>query len=96
MKVTGTRKKIFILWVTVFLGLFLTACGSKVNEDNFNKIQVGMTYEEVTSILGSSTESSSVQIGGLSGTSARWTGEEGTIQVQFLNGKVRIKQFSKP
>jgi len=92
MKKTG----VLLLAVPFFLWLSLSACGSKVNQDNFNKIQVGMTYEDVASILGPSTESSSVQIGGLSGTSARWAGEQGTIQIQFLNGKVRIKQFSKP
>ena len=90
MKIRG------VILLAVSICLVMSACGSKVSQENFNRIQVGMTFEEVTAILGPSTESSSVQISGLSGTSAKWVGEEGTIQIQFLNGRVRIKQFSKP
>jgi hypothetical protein len=90
------KRGVIILAVSFLFWFVMSACGSKVNQDNFNKIQVGMTFEEVTGILGPSTESSSVQIGGLSGTSAKWASKEGAIQIQFLNGKVRIKQFSKP
>lgn len=90
------KGSVFVLAVSFFLWFVMSACGSKVNQDHFNKIEVGMTFEQVKAILGPSSESSSVQIGGLSGTSAKWTSEEGTIQIQFLNGKVRIKQFSKP
>jgi len=90
------KRGLIILAMGFFFWFVMSACGSKVKQDNFNKIQVGMTLEEVRAILGPSTESSSVQIGGLSGTSATWTSKEGTIQIQFLNGKVRIKQFSKP
>jgi hypothetical protein len=31
----------------------------------------------------------------MSGGSATWQGEEGTISIQFVNGKVKAKQFSK-
>ena len=90
MKIRG------VILLAVSICLVASACGSKVSQGNFNKIQVGMTFEEVTAILGPSTESSSVQISGLSGTSSKWAGKEGTIQIQFLNGRVRIKQFSRP
>ena len=90
MKIRG------VILLAVSICLVVSACGSKVSQGNFNKIQVGMTFEEVTAILGPSTESSSVQISGLSGTSSKWAGKEGTIQIQFLNGRVRIKQFSRP
>lgn len=81
--------------VVVIILLFPMACGSKVNRDNFEKIRTDMTYEEVEGILGSATESSGVDIGGLSGGSSTWTSKEGTITIQFLNGKVKAKQFSK-
>ena len=74
----------------------LGACGSKANESNYNKIEIDMTEEQVKSLLGSPAESSSIQVAGLSGTSSKWVGKEGTINVQFLNGKVKAKAFSKP
>lgn len=78
----------------LLLALFV-ACGSKTNENNYNKIEIDMTEEQVKSLLGSPTESSSIQVAGLSGTSSKWVGKEGTINVQFLNGKVKAKAFSK-
>ena len=70
------------------------ACGSKVSQSNFEKIQTGMTLEEVQAILGPPTESSGVAIGGLSGSSSIWKSEEGNISIQFFNGEVRAKTFS--
>jgi len=74
----------------------LASCGSKVNENNYAKIEIDMTEEQVKSLLGAPTESSSLNVGGLSGTSSKWVAKEGTINVQFLNGKVKAKAFSKP
>ena len=81
----------------LFLLLFvLVACGSKATESNYAKIEIDMTEEQVKSLLGAPTESSSINVAGLSGTSLKWVGKEGTINVQFLNGKVKAKAFSKP
>jgi hypothetical protein len=81
----------------LFLLLFvLVACGSKANESNYAKVEIDMTEEQVKSLLGAPTESSSINVAGLSGTSLKWVGKEGTINVQFLNGKVKAKAFSKP
>jgi len=80
----------------LLLLLVLAACGSKVNESNYAKIDIDMTEEQVKSLLGTPTESSSIQVAGLSGTSSKWVGKEGIISVQFLNGKVKAKAFSKP
>jgi hypothetical protein len=55
-----------------------------------------MTEEQVRNLLGSATESSGINVAGLSGTSSKWVAKEGTISVQFLNGKVKAKAFSKP
>jgi SmpA / OmlA family len=83
--------------IALFLMLFvLAACGSKVNESNYAKIEIDMTEEQVKSLLGTPTESSSINVGGLSGTSSKWVAKEGTINVQFLNGKAKAKAFSKP
>ncbi len=73
----------------------LSAC-SKVTQENFAKIRDGMSEQEVQALLGSPTESSSVSVLGLSGTSSRWVAKDAVITVQFVNGKVRLKNFEKP
>lgn len=72
----------------------LVACGSPINQENFNKIQTGMTLEEVQSILGKPAESSSADFGGISGGSATWKHDEAVISVQFVNDKVQFKQYT--
>jgi hypothetical protein len=79
------------------LVLVLSACGNaRITQGNFDRIKVGMTQAEVIVILGEPTESSSLDIAGFSGTNSTWKGREITIAIQFLNGKVVAKQFSKP
>ncbi|HEX5611332.1 MAG TPA: outer membrane protein assembly factor BamE [Burkholderiales bacterium] len=75
--------------------LALSAC-SKITQENFAKVQDGMSEQEVQALLGSPTESSSVGVLGLSGTSSRWVAKDAVITVQFVNGKVRLKNFEKP
>jgi hypothetical protein len=73
----------------------LAACGSKISQENFDKIKSGMTMEEVKGILGEPTESSAMGLGPLSGTSAHWKDKDKRISIQFVNGKVTVKNFSK-
>lgn len=76
--------------------LLLAACVSPVNRENYEKVQKGMSYTEVTALLGEPTESSGGGIGGLSATSATWKAKDGTvITVTFVNDKVTIKTFGK-
>jgi hypothetical protein len=89
-------RTLYRVTVLFLLLAVLTACGSKVNESNYGKIEIDMTEEKVKSLLGAPTESSSINVAGLSGTSLKWVGKDGTINVQFLNGKVKAKAFSKP
>ena len=79
----------------IIMALLLSACGSKISQDNFNKITDGMPEEDVIKILGEPTESSSMGLGGLSGSSATWKQDKTTITIQFLNGKVALKNFTK-
>jgi hypothetical protein len=74
--------------------LLIAAC-SKVTQENFAKIQEGMSEEEVIALLGSPAESNSVNILGVSGTASRWVGRDAEITVRFVNGKVAIKSFEK-
>jgi hypothetical protein len=81
------------------LGLCLAAAlwgCSPINRENFDKIRNDMTMAQVTAILGEPTESSSVGLGPLSGTNAVWKDKHGTITIQFVNDKVKLKSFDKP
>jgi hypothetical protein len=77
------------------LALAVGAC-SKVSEENFAKIQVGMSEQEVVGILGSPTESDSVTLLGVSGTAWQWKSGNAVASVQFVNGKVALKTWKKP
>lgn len=71
----------------------LTAC-NRLTQDNFDKIKTDMTQNEVTSILGKPTNSDSISIAGVSGTSSVWRNNDVEITIQFLNGKVFLKSYS--
>jgi hypothetical protein len=72
----------------------LVAC-NRITQDNFDKIQSGMSMSQVISILGEPTDSQSINFGGLSGTSATWKNRDATIVIHFLNDTVQIKSFVK-
>ena len=74
--------------------LLLTACGSKLSEENFDQIENGMAKEDVIDLLGKPTETSSLELGGLSGTSAVWDDGNKRITIQFINNKVKVKQYT--
>jgi len=79
-----------------FAALLLLGACSKVTQENFAKVQDGMTEQQVAGILGSPAESSSGSILGVSGTSSIWKDGSTTITVRFVNGKVAMKSFDKP
>ena len=87
------------LRMALALGLLivtLAACGSsKLTQDNFDKIQIGMTRAQVVIILGEPTESSSVDMAVFSGTVSKWKQGDVLITIHFVNDKVVAKQFSK-
>ena len=80
----------------VLSALLLLAACSKVTQENFAKVQDGMTEQEVTAILGSPTESSSGSILGISGASSKWVAGDAAILIRFVNGKVALRSFDKP
>lgn len=77
------------------LVLALAGCGSKVSQKNFDRITDGMSMAQVVDILGKPTKSDSVSIAGLSGTAAVWRDAHREIDIKFVNGKVRIKDFTR-
>jgi hypothetical protein len=80
--------------LAIALLLAASAC-SKITQENFAKVHDGMSEQEVLALLGNPTESSSVGVLGLSGTSSRWVANDAVITIQFVNGKVRLKNFEK-
>lgn len=75
--------------------LLILACGSKVTAENFEKIQTGMSQQDVVALLGEPTQSYAFDIAGLSGAAATWREGETTISIQFFNGKVQARQLSR-
>jgi hypothetical protein len=66
-----------------------------VTQENFSRIRNGMTQQQVIAILGEPSESSSIDIGGLSGTAAKWIDGNSVITIQFVNDKVQARQFNR-
>ena len=89
------RSRIQIGAMILLCSTLLLGCGSKITQENFDKIHSGMTQEEVTAILGNPTESTSMGLGPAGGTTCTWKGDGRTITIQFVNGKV-IAKVSSP
>lgn len=87
-------KKIYRIVQACFLVfsviVLLTAC-TQVTEENFNKVQTGMTMSQVTIILGPPTSTESVGFMGFSGTTAVWKNQNVEITIIFFDDKVQIK-----
>ena len=79
--------------LALILLVLLAGCGSKITQENFDKIQAGMSREEVKGILGEPTESSGVSVGAISGDTWSWKKNGTVITIQFVSGKVLAKQF---
>ena len=76
------------------LVLLLAAC-SKVTQENYARIQDGMSEQEVIGLLGPATESGGMSLLGVSGGSAKWVAKDAVISIQFVNGKVVGKSFTQ-
>lgn len=87
-----SRCVIGILTAVVLLGS--VAC-SRVSQHNYEKIQPGMTMEQVINLLGEPSSVESINFAGISGASAVWKSEGALITIQFLNNQVKIKTLSK-
>ena len=59
-------------------------CGSKVNQENYKKIKIGMSYEEVAAILGEPIKCASI----LGTQSCDWGDETRSINIKFAADNV--------
>ncbi len=89
-----SRPRYLFLIVVVALTVVFAGC-SKVTPENYDKIQTGMTVDQVEQILGKGE----VETGGglaigevaASGKVMKWGTEEKSITVTFANDKVVMK-----
>jgi hypothetical protein len=68
-------------------GLLLLVLGcSQLTLENYSKITMGMTYEEVTQLIGSPDSCDDV----MGVRSCKWGNDTRSINVSFLGGKVML------
>jgi len=67
----------------VFLLFFFMGC-SNVNQENYEKISMGMDYKAVTDILGKPGKCSDI----LAANSCIWGDDAKNIKIKFVGGKV--------
>ncbi len=80
-----SRETNHIICLIVFAALSLAVIGcSKVTQENYDKLKVGMAYEEVKKILGDPTNCESR----LGVKSCKWQSGEKTIELKILADKV--------
>ena len=74
--------------------LVLAACGSRLSQENFDKIREGMSQKEVRDVLGEPVNAEGSSFLGISGGEAVWKDNKTVITVHFLNDKVVSKRMS--
>jgi hypothetical protein len=77
------RFAVVMLVLLTSVSLMTIGC-SKINKENYDKIEVGMTYDEVTSILGAPDETKDV----IGTRSCVWGKASETISIKFVGDKV--------
>ena len=72
--------------IVALLACCLLAACSKINQENYSKLEAGMSKQEVESLLGTPAE----WAGALGMTSCTWGDETSFISVQFAGDKVMM------
>jgi hypothetical protein len=75
------------------VALLLVACGSRISQENFNRIADGMAYADVVKILGEPKSSESRGALGITAGTAKWNDGAHQITIVFVNDKVTSKVF---
>lgn len=94
-------KKLFRIGVFVVTSVLLVAGCSKVTKENYDKVKVGMTKDQVIEILGKPADKSEAEIAGLElGKLETWSwnssGYGGKfIMISFQKGRVSDRHWSE-
>lgn len=83
-----------ILLAAAVLTLALSAC-SKINAENYAKIETGMARADVVKILGEPDKTDSSSLLGISGENAVWESRGTVITLRLVNGVVLTKDLQK-
>lgn len=83
--------------LTVTVAFLCVGCGSKLTKENYDKVKIGMTKDQVTEVLGSAKDNREMDAPGL-GKMETWSydniGYGGKmIVITFLNGKVSDRMW---
>ena len=70
----------------VLASLMLTACGSQLSMENYNKLKVGQTYEEVRKIIGEPARCDEM----IGIRTCIWGEEKQGITINFVAGQVML------
>ncbi|HKE42554.1 MAG TPA: outer membrane protein assembly factor BamE [Casimicrobiaceae bacterium] len=91
----AAAKPTMIHSIVATLLLCLAACGSRLTQENFEKVREGMSQQEVRQILGEPADASGASLLGLSSGEAVWKDDKTTITIHFLNDRVVSKRMSQ-
>jgi len=80
MKQVKPMIKLVVLMICMFSILALSGC-SKVNKENYDKIKIGMSYEEVVGILG---KPDTCEDPVLKTKSCMWGSSDKQIKIKFV------------
>ena len=72
-----------VLLLLIFM-LAVGGCGSKINQENFKKIEIGMSFNEVVAILGEPVQCQST----LGVQNCDWGEAPRTINIKFMADNV--------
>jgi hypothetical protein len=81
--VTMSRRISVVVLIALIAVSLVVGC-SKINKENYDKIQVGMTYDEVEALLGTPDEAKDV----IGTKSCIWGKAPQTISIKFVGDKV--------
>lgn len=73
-----------LLLITALLAFTVLSACSKVTAENYDRLELGMSYAEVESILGTPAGCDDI----LTARNCTWGDTSGSINVSFVGGKV--------
>ncbi len=73
------------VFVALLFSLVLAGC-SKLNQENYDKIKIGMDYQQVIEIIGNPDKCDAA----LGAKSCIWGGEKKNITIKFVADKVAL------
>ena len=82
-KETSMKNLKKLVTVTILLSIILFGC-SKLNQENYDKIKIGMDYQEVITIVGKPDKCDAA----LGAKNCIWGSKEKNITIKFIEDKV--------